>query len=129
MFFFFLPVDFQRYFRIHLKMLFLLNFLVLHQHLIFSSIRNLLHKLISIVIFPIHLSFDHFLLHNYSPLFLIFNIFVDKAIFEIITFGKHTDKLFLFIVLVTHQHVVVLNSEVDTFLYDIYFMRSASLLC
>ena len=92
---FFLSIDLSGNFRISLKLMFLLNLLIFGSHLIFLSLLDLLHKLVSIVIFPLYLSFHHFLLHRNSPLFFIFDIFVDKMLFGSLSFGIKTNELLL----------------------------------
>lgn len=92
-------------------------------------IFNLLQKLVFIDIAFLSLSFTQVQIYILIAVALFLDGLVDKRIFEVFALGEGTDVGLLVLGLVVHQHIVILNHRHSTFLYEIYFMRSAYLPC
>lgn len=54
---------------------------------------------------------------------------IDERILELFPFGEGTDVGLLVVGLTVHQHVIVLISNLPTFLYEMSFIRSAYFPC
>lgn len=60
---------------------------------------------------------------------LLLDVLLDEGVLHGVSLRKRTDKSLDILILAVHEHVVVLNKTAFTFLYEIYFIRSAYFPC
>lgn len=106
-FLFLLTIDFSWHLAMPLEVLSLADLIILGKLLISSSFFDLLHQIISITILPFGLTTEMFLLSHYPPLPFLLYVLIYQIVLQVVTLGVCTDKLLLVVILITHQHVVI----------------------
>ena len=60
---------------------------------------------------------------------LLLDVLLDEGVLHGIALRKRTHKSLNILALAVHEHVVILDKTAITFLYEIYFIRSAYFPC